>query len=124
MFGRVGHLAWATCPLAENGVVRIIRNPRYPNTLKTPAAVPPLAGKLRVSWPHLLVCRPESARSGARRREPHPRDRPSDRHVPACLARLPQGALATFARRLLVDAVPDGARNLESLADAGAEEAW
>jgi predicted nucleic acid-binding protein len=29
------------------------------------------------------------------------------------LARLHEGALATFDRRLVVDAVPDGARHLE-----------
>jgi hypothetical protein len=29
------------------------------------------------------------------------------------LARLHEGALSTFARRLVVDAVPDGARHLE-----------
>ncbi|MCP3728367.1 hypothetical protein M3I53_35550 [Paraburkholderia sp. CNPSo 3272] len=34
-FGRVGHSAWATCPLTENGVVRIIGSPRYPNTMET-----------------------------------------------------------------------------------------
>ena len=29
-FGRVGHSAWATCPLTENGVVRVIRQPALP----------------------------------------------------------------------------------------------
>jgi toxin-antitoxin system PIN domain toxin len=30
-FGRVGRHAWATCPLTENGFVRIASHPRYPN---------------------------------------------------------------------------------------------
>ena len=38
-FGRLGHLAWATCPLTENGLLRIVGNPRYPNSPGTPAAV-------------------------------------------------------------------------------------
>lgn len=31
-FGKVGKKAWATCPLTENGFVRIGANPKYPNS--------------------------------------------------------------------------------------------
>ncbi len=31
-FGRVGQHGFATCPLTENGLVRIIGHPRYPNS--------------------------------------------------------------------------------------------
>ncbi|WP_293034924.1 VapC toxin family PIN domain ribonuclease [Paraburkholderia sp.] len=53
-FGWVGHAAWATCPLTEHGVVHIIGNPRYPNTMETPAAVAPLVGNLRAHPIHIF----------------------------------------------------------------------
>jgi len=31
-FASTGRKSWSTCPLTENGVVRIIGNPRYPNS--------------------------------------------------------------------------------------------
>ena len=30
---------WATCPLVENGVIRIVAHPRYPNTPGSPGVV-------------------------------------------------------------------------------------
>jgi toxin-antitoxin system PIN domain toxin len=38
-FAAKGRDAWATCPLTENGVLRIVGHPRYPNSPGTPAAV-------------------------------------------------------------------------------------
>jgi predicted nucleic acid-binding protein len=38
-FAEVGQTAWATCPLTENGVIRIIGDPRYPNSPGSPAAI-------------------------------------------------------------------------------------
>jgi len=38
-FANVGNKAWATCPLTENAVVRIVGHSRYPNSRGTPAAV-------------------------------------------------------------------------------------
>lgn len=38
-FGREGQSSFATCPLTENGVLRIVGNPRYPKSPGTPAAV-------------------------------------------------------------------------------------
>ena len=46
-FGRIGKKAWATCPLTENGVLRIVGHARYPNSPGTPAAVVPLIAILR-----------------------------------------------------------------------------
>lgn len=37
-FERTGSIAWASCPLTQNGVVRIIGHPRYPNSTGSPAA--------------------------------------------------------------------------------------
>jgi hypothetical protein len=33
------HRGWASCPLTENGVLRILGNPRYPNSPGSPAVV-------------------------------------------------------------------------------------
>lgn len=113
-FGQVGHAAWATCPLTENGVLRIIGNPRYPNTLETPAAVAPLVAQLRAHPSHefwaddvslLDAQHVDAGRILAT-------DQVTDTYLLA-LARAHRGTLATFDRRLVVDAVPDGARHLE-----------
>ncbi len=34
---------WASCPITQNGFVRIISQPRYPNPVPTPAAIERLA---------------------------------------------------------------------------------
>jgi uncharacterized protein len=46
-FAEYGQHAWATCPLTENGLLRIVGNLRYPNSPGTPAAVVPLMAGLR-----------------------------------------------------------------------------
>ena len=38
-FARVAHKACATCPLTENGLIRIIGHPKYPNSPGPPSAV-------------------------------------------------------------------------------------
>ena len=38
-FAREGYGSWATCPMTENGVVRIVSNPKYPNTPGSPVIV-------------------------------------------------------------------------------------
>ena len=55
-FERQASTAWATCPLTENGVVRIVGNPRYPNCPGSPSAVADILRRLRshaghVFWP-------------------------------------------------------------------------
>ena len=39
-------LGWASCPLTENGVLRILGHPRYPNSPGSPALVAPLVASL------------------------------------------------------------------------------
>ncbi|OWV94738.1 TA system VapC family ribonuclease toxin [Rhizobium sp. R693] len=46
-FSAIGHFAWATCPITENGVVRIVGNPKYPNSPGTPSPVMEIVKKLR-----------------------------------------------------------------------------
>jgi toxin-antitoxin system PIN domain toxin len=38
-FSREGRYAWATCPITQNGVIRIVGDRRYPNSPGTPSAV-------------------------------------------------------------------------------------
>ncbi|MEJ1959344.1 MAG: hypothetical protein WDM70_07870 [Nitrosomonadales bacterium] len=41
-----GKESWATCPLTENGVIRIVGHVRYPNSPGTPAEVAQLMAGL------------------------------------------------------------------------------
>jgi uncharacterized protein len=55
-FAQAGSASWATCPITENGVLRIVGSPRYPNTPGSPAVVAAVLGRLRalpghVFWP-------------------------------------------------------------------------
>lgn len=55
-FARKGKKAWATCPLTENGVVRIASHPAYPNSPGMPVVVAGLLASLcqlqgHVFWP-------------------------------------------------------------------------
>lgn len=38
-FAQVGSVAWATCPITENGVVRVLSNPAYPTVSASPSEV-------------------------------------------------------------------------------------
>ena len=55
-FASVGKRAWASCPLTENAVLRIVGDTRYPNSPGTPAAVGDVLTELlalpgHVFWP-------------------------------------------------------------------------
>ncbi len=111
-FERQGHQAWATCPITENGLLRIVGHPRYPTSPGTPAAVAKLLTGLRALpghtfWPDdisLLDARIDTSRllNSAQ---------VTDTYLLA-LAQAHGGQLATFDRRLVVDAVRGGAQAL------------
>jgi len=42
-----GHVSWATCPTTENGAIRIVSNPKYPNTPGSPSLVAEIVSSLR-----------------------------------------------------------------------------
>lgn len=44
-FAAVGNSSWATCPITENGVVRVLSNPAYPTVSANPGEV---AERLRI----------------------------------------------------------------------------
>ncbi len=108
-----GQQAWATCPLTENGVLRILGHSNYPNSPGSPAAVAPLiAGLLALPghafWPDDIslfhtgkLDRSRLLSSG----------QVTDSYLLA-LASAHLGQLATFDQRLVADAVLDGAQSL------------
>ena len=112
-FAAQGKKAWATCPLTQNGVVRIVGHVRYPNSPGTPAAVAQLMASLcalpgHVFWPDDISLfdnkkvNPTRLLSSAQ---------VTDSYLLA-LACVHGGKLATFDRRLITDAVHGGAKGL------------
>ncbi len=51
-FSVAGAASWATCPLTENGLIRIIGNPRYPNSAGSPAEAAAMLIELRSQSGH------------------------------------------------------------------------
>jgi toxin-antitoxin system PIN domain toxin len=112
-FGEHGQRAWATCPLTENAVLRIVGHNRYPNSPGTPAAVAPLMASLRalpghVFWPDDISLLDAEKLDAARLLNA---SQVTDSYLLA-LACAHDGKLATFDRRLVADAVIHGAKNL------------
>ncbi len=112
-FGQHGHAAWATCPLTENGVLRIVGHPRYPNSPGSPAAVATLMLAMRklpghVFWPDDISAL-DAKRFDTTRLLGSAQV--TDSYLLA-LARAHGGRLASFDRRLVVDAVRGGAEAL------------
>ena len=112
-FARQGHKAWATCPLTENGLVRLVGHPRYPSSLGTPAAAMPLLTALRalpghVFWPDDISLADAERIDASRLLSA---GQVTDSYLLA-LAHAHEGKLASFDRRLVTSAVPGGAQHL------------
>ena len=112
-FAAHGRHAWATCPLTENGVLRIVGHARYPNTPGSPAAVAPLVAQLRQSpghvfWPDDLSLTDPAWIDTSRLLSA---TQVTDSYLLA-LACAHGGQLASFDRRLVTDAVREGAEAL------------
>lgn len=112
-FAVQGKRAWATCPLTENGVLRIVGHPRYPNSPGTPAEVAQLMKSLRalpgyVFWPDNISPLDTEMMDTARLLSSC---QVTDSYLLA-LACAHKGQLATFNRRLVTDAVSGGAQGL------------
>jgi hypothetical protein len=112
-FAAKGKKAWATCPLTENGVLRIVGHPRYPSSPGTPAAVAELMSILlglggHEFWPDDVSLLDEKRADGT-----HLLDsgQVTDSYLLA-LACAHGGRLATFDKHLVTDAVIDGRRAL------------
>ena len=116
-FALQGHAAWATCPLTENAVLRILGQARYPNTPGSPGAVLPLLTALcklpgHVFWPDDISLQ-ETERIDATRLLGSAQV--TDTYLLA-LACAHGGQLASLDRRLVVGAVRGGAQGLHLIA--------
>jgi toxin-antitoxin system PIN domain toxin len=112
-FATEGRHAWATCPITENGVLRIVGNARYPNSPGTPAAVAELLTGLCALpghdfWPDDITLL-NSKRVDSRRLLDSAQV--TDSYLLA-LATSHVGQLATFDQRLVTDAVGNGSQVL------------
>lgn len=110
-FARKGKRAWATCPLVENGVLRILGSSRYPNSPGTPAAVAEMVSILLGLEGHAFWSHDVTLFDGKRVDTTRLLDSAqiTDSYLLA-LARAHGGQLATFDRHLVTDAVVGGAK--------------
>jgi toxin-antitoxin system PIN domain toxin len=100
---------WATCPLTQNAVLRILGQPRYPNSPGPPAVVAPLVGEMihhprHRFWPDALSLLNEPTIDTARLLEA---GQLTDTYLLA-LAVHHGGTLVSFDRRLGCEAVAGG----------------
>jgi hypothetical protein len=116
-FARKGKRAWATCPLVENGVLRILGSSRYPNSPGTPAAVAEMVSILLGLEGHAFWSDDVTLFDGKRVDTTRLLDSAqiTDSYLLA-LARAHGGQLATFDRHLVTDAVVGGAKALHLVA--------
>jgi toxin-antitoxin system PIN domain toxin len=112
-FQREGSSSWATCPITENGVIRIVGHPRYPNTPGSPASTAAIVRGLcnlpgHVFWAD-SVSLLDPARANAS--EILTPQQVTDSYLLA-LAASHEGRLATFDRRLSTRAITGGKKAL------------
>jgi toxin-antitoxin system PIN domain toxin len=112
-FAASGKKAWATCPLTENGVLRVVGHARYPNSPGTPAVVAELLTTLCALpghdfWPDDITLLDAGRVDGSRLLDSA---QVTDSYLLA-LAKAHGGQLATFDHRLVADAVVNGAQAL------------
>lgn len=112
-FARRGAGAWATCPITENGALRIVGHPRYPKGPGNPAAVVPSMESLRALpgyqfWPDDIDLLDDEGIDVTRLLA---FSQVTDTYLLA-LARKHGGQLATFDRRLVTAAVRSGSKSL------------
>lgn len=112
-FGRIGRKAFATCPITENGLLRIVGHPKYPNSPGPPSTVAAALLALRglpghAFWPDSLSL-VDSPLADPALLSSH--GRVTDSYLLA-LARANQGQLATMDQKLAAEVVADGRASL------------
>ncbi|MBK8286555.1 MAG: VapC toxin family PIN domain ribonuclease [Ahniella sp.] len=112
-FGRVGHKGFATCPITENGLLRIVGHPKYPNSPGPPSVVVAALAAIRglpghTFWPDSLSL-VESPLVDPALLSSH--SRVTDSYLLA-LARANKGKLATLDHKLATEVVADGKSSL------------
>ena len=113
-FSRIGKKSFATCPITENGLLRIVGHPKYPNSPGAPSAVMPALAAMRAMPGHEFwadtVSIADAAAIDAGLLSSHAQV--TDSYLLA-LAKANGGRLASLDRRLVVAAVPLGRKSLE-----------
>ena len=113
-FSRTGRKSFATCPITENGLLRIVGHPKYPNSPGPPSAVAQALTAMRALtghefWPDSISLADESQVDIARLSS---HTQVTDAYLLA-MASARGERLATMDRRLVVDAVHNGRKALE-----------
>ncbi len=113
-FSRVGRKSFATCPLTENGLVRIVGHPKYPNSPGPPSAVVESLVAIRrlpghKFWPDKISVADEAYFAAALLSS---HSRVTDSYLLA-LAHTNGGRLATMDQKLAIEAVPNAKASLE-----------
>jgi toxin-antitoxin system PIN domain toxin len=112
-FAIEGSGSWATCPLTENSVLRIVGHPKYPNSPGSPAAVAPIMAGLRALPGHLFwpddISLLDTSRFDVSRMLSS--SQVADSYLLG-LARNHGGRLATFDRRMIPETVREGASSV------------
>lgn len=106
-FAARGDDAWHTCPIVQNGVVRVVSNPRYPNTQPAPVVLASLAS-LVARPQHVFLSDSVSLLDGSVHTE---RLLASSQVTDTYLLHLAashDAQLATFDTRIVTSAVPSG----------------
>ena len=116
-FKKRGERAWASCPLTQNGVIRIVSNPKYPNCVGSPGAAADVMGRLcklpgHVFWADDISLMDSKLIDAARLLSSA---QITDSYLLA-LAHSHKGHLATFYSRLVTDAVRNGRAALHLIA--------
>jgi toxin-antitoxin system PIN domain toxin len=115
--------AWATCPITENAVLRILGHPRYPNSPGPPAVVAPLLQGLLAHPRHRFW--PDGLSLLAGTGIVHDRLLDSAQLTDTYLLALAvhnEGTLVTLDRRLRGEGVRGGAEALRVLQDLPHEQ--
>lgn len=112
-FGRVGRKSFATCPITENGLLRIIGHPKYPNSPGPPSTVAAALAAIRELPGHEFWADSISLMDRGLVEVPllSSHSRVTDSYLLA-LARANKGQLATLDHKLATAAVPDGKSSL------------
>lgn len=112
-FARTGKKAFATCPITENGLLRIVGHPKYPNSPGPPSTVAGALAAIRslpghAFWPDSISLADNSF-VDASLLSSH--SRVTDGYLLA-LARANGGQLATMDQKLATEVVPEGKASL------------
>jgi uncharacterized protein len=108
-FGRVGRKSYATCPLTENGLLRLVGHPKYPNSPGPPSVLVGALKAMRAQaghafWPDSIsLC--DSKFANASLLTNHARVTDSYLLALACANK---GQLATLDHKLAAEVVPQG----------------